>query len=165
MSSSSSETGAATELTAGRDGAATEHTEVPQLAEVVNQEAGFSTEIELKVIRNELIAHTYIFKGNEVATQKLQIVLQSKIPEKYCLAVAKLKHKDKAELKKLADRWQTGSTCMFKDLTLLNEKPLISTHHAASQSICACRRCRCCYRAHLSGRRQCQQFPSQTPYN
>ena len=113
---------AATELTAGSDGAATEHTEGPQLAELVNQEAGFSTEIELKVIRNELIAYTYIFKGNEVATQKLQIVLQSKIPEQYCLGVAKLKNKDKAELKKIADRWQTGSTWMFKDLTLLNEK-------------------------------------------
>ena len=52
---------AATERTAGSDGDATEHTEVPQLAELVNQEAGLSTEIELKVIRNDLIGlHVHI---------------------------------------------------------------------------------------------------------
>ena len=38
------------------------------------------------------------------------------------MGVAKLKNKDKAELNKMAERWQTGSTWMFKDLTLLNEK-------------------------------------------
>ena len=63
------------------------------------QEAGLSTEIELKVIRNDLTDYTYTFKGNEVATQKLQIVLQSKIAEQYCLAVAKLQRQEKGELK------------------------------------------------------------------
>ena len=90
-----------TELTAGSDGAATEHTEVPQLAELVNQEAGLSTEIELKVIRNGLIDYTYTFKGSEVGTQKLQIVLQSKIAEQYCLGVAKLQKKDRKEYSKV----------------------------------------------------------------
>ena len=74
---------AATELTVGSDGAATEHTEVPQLAELANQEAGLSTEIELEVIRNDVIDYTYTFKGNEVATQKVQVVLLSKIAEQY----------------------------------------------------------------------------------
>ncbi len=63
-------------LNAGSNSAATEHTQEPQLDELVNQEAGLSTEIELKVIRNDLIDYTYTFKGNEVATQKVQIVLQ-----------------------------------------------------------------------------------------
>ena len=44
-----------TELTTGSNSAATEHTEEPQLAELVNQEAGSATEIELKVIRNVLM--------------------------------------------------------------------------------------------------------------
>ena len=113
---------AATELSGGSDRDATEHTVVPQLAELVNPEAGSSIEIELKVIRNDLLDYAYTFKGNEVVTQKVQVVLQSKIPEQYCLGVAKLKNNDKAELKKLADRWQTGSTWSFKDITLLNEK-------------------------------------------
>ena len=113
---------AATELSGGSDRDATEHTVVPQLAELVNPEAGSSIEIELKVIRNDLLDYTYTFKAKEVVTQKLQLVLQSKIPEQYCLGVAKLKNNDKAELKKLADRWQTGSTWSFKDITLLNEK-------------------------------------------
>ena len=42
------------ELTTGSASAATEHTEEPQLKELVTQEAGLSTEIELKVIRNDL---------------------------------------------------------------------------------------------------------------
>ena len=122
MAEQHSETCAATERTGGSDSVATEHTEAPQLAELVNQEAGMSTEIELKVIRNELMDYTYRYNGNEVATQKLQIVLQSKRAEQYCLGVAKLQKKDKTELKKMADRWQVGSTWMFKDITLLNEK-------------------------------------------
>ena len=77
MAAQSSETGAATELTAGSEGAATEHTEGPQLAELVNQEAGLPTEIELKVIRNEIMDYTYTWKGVVVGTQKLQIVLQT----------------------------------------------------------------------------------------
>ena len=112
---------AATELSGGSDRDATEHTLVPQLAELVNPEAGSSIEIELKVIRNDLLDYTYTFNAKEVVTQKLQLVLQSKIPEQYCLGVAKLKKNDKAELKKLAERWQTGSTWSFKDITLLND--------------------------------------------
>ena len=53
-----SKRGAATELAGESDGAATEHTEVPQLADLVNQEAGLSTEIELRVIRNDVIDYT-----------------------------------------------------------------------------------------------------------
>ena len=63
------------ELTTGSASAATEHTEEPQLAELVTQEAGLSTEIELKVIRNDLVHYSYIIKGSQVATQKVQIVL------------------------------------------------------------------------------------------
>ena len=62
-----------------------EITEEPQLAELLNQEAGLSTEIELKVIRNQIVDYTYTWEGKTIATQKLQIVLQSKIPEQYCV--------------------------------------------------------------------------------
>ena len=114
---------AATELTAGNDTAATERTEEPQLAELLTQEAGMSTEIELRVIRNEVMDYAYLWQGKEVPTQKLQIILQSKIAEQYCLGVAKLQKKDKTELKAMADRWQTGTTWKFTALTLLNDKP------------------------------------------
>ena len=92
------------ELTTGSASAATEHTEEPQLAELVTQEAGLSTEIELKVVRNDLVHYTYLFKGNQVSTQKVQIVLQSKQAEQYCLGVAKLQKKDETELKKESSR-------------------------------------------------------------
>ena len=81
------------ELTIGSASAATEHTEEPQLRELVTQEAGLSTKIELKVIRNDLMHYTYTYKGNEVSLQKVQIVLQSKQAEQYCLGVAKLQKK------------------------------------------------------------------------
>ena len=80
-------------LSNGSASAATEHTEEPQLAELVTQEAGLSTEIELKVVRNDLVHYTYLYKGNQVPTQKVQIVLQSKQAEQYCLGVARLQKK------------------------------------------------------------------------
>ena len=95
-------------------GAATEHAEEPQLAELTNQEAGLSSGIELKVIRNEIIDYTYPYNVNQLSAQKAQVILQSKIPDQYCLGVAKLQKKDKNELKENADRWQTGTTWKFK---------------------------------------------------
>ena len=89
------------ELTTGSASAATEHTEEPQLAELVTQEAGLSTEIELKVIRNDLVHYTYTYNGNEVSTQKIQIVLQSKVADQYCLGVAKSRGKTKLSSKKM----------------------------------------------------------------
>ena len=143
---------AVTELTAGSDSLATEQTEVPQLAELVNQEAGLSSEIELKVIRNEIVEYSYQWNGNQVSSQKVQIILQSKIPDQYCLGVAKLQKKDKNELKKMADRWQTGTTWRFKAITLLNDK--------AAYIHTPCR-----IRARASQRRRCQPSPSQTYCN
>jgi hypothetical protein len=103
MASNDKEKSVATELTAGSDSAATEHTEEPQLAELVNQEADLATEIELKVIRNDLVDYTYPFNGQQVPTQKVQIVLQSKVADQYCLGVAKLQRKNKTELKQVQD--------------------------------------------------------------
>ena len=106
------------------DSVATEHTEEPQLAELLNQEAGLTSEIELKVVHTQVIEYSYkANNGDQVTSQKVQVVLQSKIPEQYCLGVAKLKKTgDKAELKKIQDRWQTGTTWKFKAIKLLNEK-------------------------------------------
>ena len=82
-----------------------------------------STEIELKVIRNDLCRYTYPWNGKQIPTQKIQIVLQSKVAEQYCLGVAKIQKKDEAELKTIQARWQTGTTWRFKAITLLNDKP------------------------------------------
>ena len=103
--------------------AATAGTEEPQLAELVNQEAGLSSEIELKVVRNEIIDYSYIWSGSEVVTQKLQVLLQSKIGEQYCMGLARLLRKDTNELKMTAQRWETGTTWKFKGIVLHNEKP------------------------------------------
>ena len=107
------------------DSVAIEHTEEPQLAELFNQEAGLTSEIELKVVHTQVIEYSYkANNGDQVTSQKVQVVLQSKIPEQYCLGVAKLQKNtgDKAELKKIQDRWQTGTTWKFKAIKLLNEK-------------------------------------------
>ena len=122
MALNDTKTSAATELADGSSSAATEHTEEPQLAEIVNQEAGSSTAIELKVVRNDLVDYTYTWKGQQIPTQKVQIVLQSKVAEQYCLGVAKLQKKDKTELKKVQDRWQIGTTWRFTAIALQNDK-------------------------------------------
>ena len=106
-----------------KSGNATENTEEPQLAELLHQEAAKISNIELKVTRTQLIDYTYEFKGKQVSTQKVQVILQSKIASQYCLGVAKLQKNDKAELKKIQDRWQTDTTWKFKTIKILNEKP------------------------------------------
>ena len=109
---------------AGDSGVATEHSEETQLAELVNPEAGLAIDIELKVTRNQLIDYSYKIDGAIVWTQKVQVVFQSKIPEQYCLGVAKLQRKDKTELKKIQDRWQTGTVWKFNSTKLLSDKPM-----------------------------------------
>ena len=153
------------ELTTGNASAATQHTEEPQLAELVTQEAGLSTEIELKVVRNDLVQYTYTYKGNEVSTQKVQIVLQSKQAEQYCLGVAKLQKKTKPSSRKFEIAGRLAPHGGSKPLHSSMTSRLIFTLHVASQSICASRRRRRCYRARLSRRRQCQQLQSPTYCN
>ena len=104
--------------------AAAEHTEEPQLAELLTQEAGSSTEIELKVIRNDIVHYKYTVRANQVQvpTQKVQIVLQSKQAAQYCLGIARLLRKDEAELRRFAERWQIGTTWRFKAITIFNDK-------------------------------------------
>ena len=104
-------------------GAATEHAEAPQLAELLNPEAGRTSDIELKVIRSDIITYKWGPKGAEVSSQKVQVVLQSKIADQYCLGVAKLQKKDYTELKKIQDRFQTGTVWKFGTIKLVNDKP------------------------------------------
>ena len=157
--------GAATEPTTGSDSAATEHTEEPQLAELVNQGAGQSSVIELKVIRSEIIDYDYTWKGSTVTTQKLQVILQSKIPDQYCVGVAKSKRKTKASSRKLPTAGRLAPRGGSKPLFSKATSRLRFTPHAASQSICASRRLRRCYRARSFHRHQCQQLLSQTYCN
>ena len=109
-------------------GNATEHTDTPQLAELLNQEAANISNIELKVTHSKHIEYTYDWKGNPTKTEKIQVILQSKIANQYCLGVAKMQKGDKAELKKIEERWQTNTTWKFKTIKPLNEKaPFIHT--------------------------------------
>ena len=62
-------------------------------------------------------------KEAEVSSQKVQVVLQSKIADQYCLGVAKLQKKDYTELKKIQERFQTGTVWKFDTIKLVNEEP------------------------------------------
>ena len=102
---------------------ATEHTEEARLSELLNQEAGLTSEIELKVIRAELIEYSGTSAlGKEWHSQKMQVILQSKLPGEYCLGVAKLHRGDKAELKRIQDRFKKDTTWKFKAIKLVNER-------------------------------------------
>lgn len=106
-------------------GAATEHAEAPQLAELLNSEAGRTSDIELKVIRSDMIKYSFKPQNGaaEVSSQKVQVVLQSKIADQYCLGVAKLQKKDYKDLQNIQDRFQKGTVWKFGTIKLLNEKP------------------------------------------
>ena len=93
------------------------------LSEILSQQAGLTSEIELKVIRNDLITYGGNTHGKEWTSSKVQVVLQSKIAEQYCLGVAKLKKNDKAELKKVEARFKIDSIWKFKAIKLVNDKP------------------------------------------
>ena len=102
--------------------AATERSQEAQLAELLNQEAGMGGEYELKVHNAKLIPYSYPWQGKQISTKKVQLLLQSHIPEQYCLGIAKLKNRDEVELKQILDMFPVGSTWKFKEVQLLDEK-------------------------------------------
>ena len=69
-----------------------ETTVEPQLNEM---HPGLSARIDLKVIWSKIVEYTYPWQGRDITTQKLTIGLQSKIPDQYCLGIAKLAKKQK----------------------------------------------------------------------
>ena len=152
----------------GNDSAATEHTEEPQLAELLNQEAGLTSEIELKVVHNQVIDYSYkANNGAHVTSQRVQLILQPKIPEQYCLGVAKLQKKQETKLssRKFRTAGRQVPRGSLKPSSSSTRSPPLFTPHAASQSICATLRPKRCYRARASQKHQCQQSPSQTYCN
>ena len=41
------------------------------MSEILSDEAGLTSDIELKVIRNEIMSYNYPWKGTDVATQNI----------------------------------------------------------------------------------------------
>ena len=76
-----------------------------QLKELISKEAARTAEIALKVWRVDLISYSYTAKtpkADTVRTQKLQVVLLSRIGEQYCVGLARLRKKEgESELKTL----------------------------------------------------------------
>ena len=111
------------DLASAASPAATEHSdEGTPLSELLNQESGQAGAYELKVARVELIDYSYPWQGKQIATQKLQALLQSQKPEEYCLGVAKLQKKDKKELQEVLKRFAAGTTWRFTAVKLLDDK-------------------------------------------
>ena len=102
--------------------AATEHSDATPLSELLNQECGQTGSYELKVIRVEIVDYSYPWQGKQIATQKVQAILQSHKPEEYCIGVAKLQKKDKEELKQVLKRFAIDTTWKFTKVKLLDDK-------------------------------------------
>ena len=102
--------------------AATEHSDAMPLSELLNQESGQTGAHELKVVRVQIVDYSYSWQGRQVATQKVQALLQSHKPEEYCLGVAKLQKKDKKELQQVLKRFAVDTTWKFTAVKLLDEK-------------------------------------------
>ena len=101
---------------------ATEHSDTTPLSELLNQESGQAGAHELKVIRAEIVEYAYPWQGKQIATQKVQVLLQSHKPEEYCLGVAKLQKKDKKELQQVLKRFAVDTTWRFTAVKLLDDK-------------------------------------------
>ena len=101
---------------------ATEHGDDTPLAELLNQEAGQTGAYELKVTRAEIVEYTYPWQGKQVPTEKLQVLLQSRRQEEYCLGVAKLQKKDRKELQQMLQRFAVGTTWKLTAVKLHDDK-------------------------------------------
>ena len=150
---------------AENDGAATEHSEEPQLAELLNQEAGQTSVIELKVVKNQVIDYSFKIEGAHMSSQKVHVALQSKNPNQYCLGVAKMQKKIKLSSGNLRNAGRQVPRGSSDPSSSIARSRRFFTPHAASQSICANHRQRRRYRARTSHQHQCQQSPSQTYSN
>ena len=81
-----------------------------------------SAEYLLSVYKPKIIDYSYTWKGKEVSTQKLQVILISVDPTQYCLGVAKLERQDKAELKKQLEKYKEKTCWKFSRIKFLEEK-------------------------------------------
>ena len=102
--------------------AATEHSNATPLAELLNQESGQTGAYELKVLRAEMTDYSYTWKGKQIPTSKIQVLLQSHRQEEYCLGAAKLQRKDKKELQQVLQRFAVGTTWKFTGVKLTDDK-------------------------------------------
>jgi hypothetical protein len=102
--------------------AATERSDEPSLAELLNQETGQTGAYELRVVRAEKSEYEYPWQGKQIKTQKVQVLFQSRKPEEYCLGAAKLQKKDKKELEQVLQRFATGTTWKLTKVQLLDDK-------------------------------------------
>ena len=98
------------------------YSDATPLSELLNQECGQTGAHELKVVRAEIIDYSYSWQGKQIATQKIQVLLQSHKPEEYCLGVAKLQKRDKKELQQVLKRFAVDTTWKFTAVKLLDDK-------------------------------------------
>ena len=91
-----------------------------QLAELLNQNG--AGEYELQSNHAEIYDYEYTWGGKEVSAQKLQVELQSRAPDQYCLGVAKLQKGDKKELQTLLQRFSKGTVWKFGKVKLTDDK-------------------------------------------
>ena len=91
-------------------GSVTGSTDEAQLAEIVSPESAKTSNIGLKVPHSNIIPYSYQYQGRTVTTSKLQVLLQSKKTDQYCLGVAKLQNQNHEELKTFQKRFSQDST-------------------------------------------------------
>ena len=116
--------------------AATEHSDTTPLSQLLNQGSGQAGAYELKVVRAEIVDYyTYTWQGKQIATQKVQVLLQSHNPIEYCLGLAKLQKKNKRELQQVLKRFAVDTHWRFTAVKLLDDTPLHHYHYPVADDI------------------------------
>ena len=59
---------------------ATELSAESQIAELLSEEVGQTSEYEMQVLHTEIVEYTYLWKGKDVQSEKLILLLQTHIP-------------------------------------------------------------------------------------
>ena len=104
--------------------ASTVMTEAPGLSEITNKASAKTAAITVAVKRPQIQIWTYKAQGRQQEGAKLQCILQCEDGRQYCLGVAKMRNRDRGELKTLMENtWKENAVFKLTEIALHNEKP------------------------------------------
>ena len=96
----------------------------PGLSEITNKENAKTASFPVVVKNSHIQIYSYTSHNKQQEGAKLVCILQCENGTDYCLGVAKMQGKDKAELKNLLDAsWQENTVWRLSEIVLLPEEP------------------------------------------
>ena len=111
-------------MAAAAESTAIQRDAAPGLSEITNKENAKTASFPIVVKNSHIQVYSYTSHNKQQEGAKLVCILQCENGTDYCLGVAKMQGKDKAELKNLQDTsWRDNTVWRLSEIVLLPEKP------------------------------------------